>query len=187
MYIVGFACQDLPEPQLRPYHTYMPAMKPPLLAFGGQFKKRTSEHLDAALLCSGWELPGFCGTTPPKTPKKCDWKAKTDFEGLSHFFSLMSKGPIWDVLSIKETVFFWYVRESITGITTALQKRQDGIRFWPETRSFCSFGLCWQEGARSAEWHKSLPSKTGTRRSAQRSACYFHRHSETINPVFHLE
>lgn len=35
MYIVGFACQDLPEPQLRPYHTYMPAMKPPLLAFGG--------------------------------------------------------------------------------------------------------------------------------------------------------
>lgn len=69
------------------------------------------------------------GQPPPKTPKKCDWKAKTDFEDLSHFFSLMSKGPIWDVLSIKETVFFWYVRESITGITTALQKRQDGIRF----------------------------------------------------------
>lgn len=129
----------------------------------------------------------FLWDKPPQTPKKCDWKAKTDFEDLSHFFSLMSKGPIWDVLSIKETVFFWYVRESITGITTALQKQQNGIRFWPETRSFCSVGLCWQEGARSAEWHKSLPSKTGTRRSAQRSAWHFHRHGETINPVFHLE
>lgn len=45
------------------------------MAFSGQWKKRTWEHLDAALLCSGWRLPGYLRTN--FYPPKCDSRTKT--------------------------------------------------------------------------------------------------------------
>lgn len=94
-----------------------------------------------------------------------------DFKILSHFFPLIYNCTLWDVLFLKKIsglahVFFWYTSEHHRRPHSPAKK----WHFWPETWSLCPVGLCWLEGTWSAEWHKSLPSDTGTMRSARKVA-----------------